>query len=120
MAGNALIEKITFNSVIRGNFNTANSRFIAPTTGDFNIIGGLQVLQSNGASVDDAIYIYKNGLLFSRGGNVFGTPYPFLYINDVVPLAVGDFVEIFVRAKTSGTSVEGSAATALFTGALVP
>lgn len=111
-------QKVTFNSVVRGTFSTAGSRFTAPVAGDYSIHAAVQILQATAGNVDDAVFIYKNGTAFSRGGNVNGTAYPALLIDDVVPMAAGDYLEIWVRIKTAGTQVEGSTQTAVFTGGL--
>lgn len=118
--GGGVNVKVTYDQVLRGTFNTTNSRFIATYTGDYNIAAAIQILQASAANVDDAIFIYKNGVVYSRGGNINGTAYPALMINDVVPMVAGDFVEIYARIKSNTTLLEGSPQTAYFTGAIVP
>lgn len=111
-------QKVTYPVSVTANaaYSIASSTFTAPAAGVYFFIAGAQCLQATPGNVDDAIGIYKNGALLTRGSNFNGIAYPSFVVIDCIPLAAGDTVEIYYRSKTTSTQIEGNSVTAYLTG----
>jgi len=85
--------KVVFSGVIFDTTsNFASSRFTATVAGYYNIIS----LVGTAAQASGTLAIYKNGTNYSQGMTFSTGTSTTLDISDVVPLSVGDYVEIYI------------------------
>ena len=89
---------------VGGNFDTSNSRFTAPITGKYLLMGHIYIYPTYQVET----YVYKNGSIYKRfsgpigsGGNDNPNGQKFV---DVVHLDVGEYVEIYARQFRTGDS----------------
>jgi len=115
--------KINFNVTsfnVGGGFNTSSSQF-APTTAGYYSISSVVMFTGNPGGSNTGVAIYKNGSLYSETFNCPGTPASIgSFINDIVPLDVGDYVEIFAVQSTGGAlNADAGAPNTFFAGTLL-
>jgi hypothetical protein len=93
------------------NFDTTNKRFVAPVAGYYQInCAGEFTTRTNSATYEIAIYVNGAAVSVKRystnaAGDAMG-----LVISDVVRLAAGDYVEMFMKSNNASTNdtLEGS------------
>lgn len=113
--------KVTFQTeVFDTNNNFASSTFTPTVAGYYQINGCLSSQESTGTTSRTIIYIFKNGSVYRRGGDISGTGFA-VSIADVVSLnGSTDYVEIYVLLSNTGTPiVTNSENTTFFSGSLV-
>ncbi len=83
--------------------NVTNYRFTAPVAGDYNVVGKF-VLQAPVDQTTIQIDVKKNGSDFMRQNvSASGTSDTGILITDTIPLAAGDYLEMFA-SHTSGSN----------------
>lgn len=100
-------QKVTWNTVKEATtgltWDAANNRFVATKPGVYRITGSVQ--WATNATGRRLLYIYKNGAQYTGnelGASAFSTGQPVLQHSNDVPLAIGDYVEIFVWQNSGG------------------
>lgn len=83
-------------------WSTANDRFTATIAGVYRV-GGAVGFQGGGGAWNGSLYVYKNGSAYLPLCQITPSQMDLLSGNCLVQLAVGDYVEIFVRQQ-SGVS----------------
>ena len=96
------------------NFDLVNSRFIAPFAGYYAVSGASSI---KGATAGDTLItmLYVNGAEYSRGNRVIigTTGVHALVISDIVHMAAGSYVELWVYCSTARAFEVGSGVTHL-------
>lgn len=94
-----------------------NARFTAPVAGFYQFNA---MVSSASSSAAHTISFYLNGVEFSRGNKTNGTGAPGATHNDLIQLAAGDFVEVYVfSTSTVAIEVGATAPHATFSGFFV-
>lgn len=102
-------QKINFNTVIfdvNSEFNTGTNRFVAAKTGYYEINAGFHTDNQSNTQFY-SIGVYKNGALFQQTSANHSNlgPVP-RTINCIVPLNIGDYVEIFAENYQGGVNID--------------
>jgi hypothetical protein len=103
---NNTITKVTLTTEqfdVNGNFDTANSKYVAPIGGYYLVTAFLTDYLYNEIT-DQDVYIYKNGSNFESKGMSIPAKMttPFAMISTELYLAKGDYIELFVRSVAAG------------------
>lgn len=102
-------QKVNFNTVIydaNSEFNTGTNQFVAAKAGYYRINAGMHT-NNQGNTQFYSIGIYVNGVLYQeQTGNHNGNGPVSRYVDCVVNLAVGGYVEIYVQNYQGGVDVD--------------
>lgn len=104
----------TENFDLGSDFDTGNSRFVAPVTGYYHIDAGAGTA-SVGDGVNFELYIYVNGAEYLKSTN-YGTTAggsPSTNASTVAYVEAGQYIELYRDASTTITGAVGSSATYL-------
>ena len=97
-----------------------SQRFTATVAGVYFITAMVEIAVQSGQWSD--IYIYKNGAKYTNGtkGSANGTDDNGVIVSDLIPLAIGDYIEIFViHDNASSQAIEVGETESNFSGYLV-
>ena len=88
-------------------FDTSNSRFVAPVTGYYQVNACLAIDNLDATGNNITVYIYVNGAEYSKGKSIIGAPNndPIATVSDLVPVTAGQYIEMY-GAHSSATSPE--------------
>ena len=113
--------KITFTTEeydTGGNYDAANSKFVAPYNGVYFLNAIVQTLNGT-ATTDNNVALYKNGVVMRKGGNLKGGTYPQHQVIGQFPLAANDYIEVYFINVAGADSVESASTSSTFEGCLL-
>lgn len=121
--GASVATKISFQTErfdTNSNFdNATNYRYTIPVTGFYFVNTIIQTLRGD-ATTDNNLAIYKNGVLFRKGGNMKAVTYPQHQVIGFFQFTAGDYLEVFFINVVAADSVEsGTGTSSTFEGFLV-
>lgn len=102
--------KVPFDAVDSdpGNHTSGNSRYVCPANGWYRVTGCFSAV-STAASQRTILNIYKNGALYSQGGendSVTGSEGMNPLVDDLVFCQAGDFLELYYYCTAAGLGVQ--------------
>lgn len=96
----------TENFDVGGDFDLANSRFVAPVTGYYEISGSVQYLNLDAAGQQGLCYIYVNGVLAAGNSGYVGAANgdPTASITTLEFVNAGEFIELYTQHDSATAS----------------
>lgn len=99
----------TENFDLGSDFDTANSRFVAPVTGYYRITGQVGVANVDAAGNVCEAYIYVNGANYATGRSIAGGTSgsgndPIATVSTLAPVTAGQYIELYALHDSATTS----------------
>lgn len=99
----------TENFDLGSDFDTANSRFVAPVTGHYRITGQVGVANVDAAGNVCEAYIYVNGANYATGRSIAGGTSgsgndPIATVSTLAPVTAGQYIELYALHDSATTS----------------
>lgn len=99
----------TENFDLGSDFDTANSRFVAPVTGYYRITGQVCISNVDAAGNVCDVYIYINGASYAVGRSIAGSASgsgndPIATVSTLAPVTAGQYIELYALHDSATTS----------------